>query len=56
MKKIKNICLILFLFPLLLNIGQQRYKSERNADLIRYTVKDGLPISNIAAVSQTDDG
>ena len=56
MKKIKNISLILVLLPLLLNIGQQRYKSERNADIIRYTVKDGLPISNIAAVSQTDDG
>ncbi len=36
--------------------AQQRYKSEANADVITYTVKEGLPVSKIASVSQTADG
>ena len=36
--------------------AQQRYKSEANADVITYTVKEGLPVSKIASVSQTTDG
>ena len=38
------------------NLAQQRYKSEVNADVITYTVKEGLPVSKTASVSQTDDG
>ena len=42
----------------ILNItfAQQRYKSEANADVITYTVKEGLPVSKIASVSQTATG
>jgi serine phosphatase RsbU (regulator of sigma subunit) len=39
-----------------ISFAQQRYKSEANADLVKYTIKDGLPITNIANVSQTADG
>ncbi|MGD8305420.1 MAG: hypothetical protein PVF17_02100 [Ignavibacteria bacterium] len=47
---------ILILFIGSVNFAQQRYKSEVNADVVKYTVKDGLPISNIVSVSQTADG
>jgi len=48
---------LLFSIFVLSNIlAQQRYKSEANADLVKYTIKDGLPITNIASVSQTADG
>ena len=28
--------------------AQNRYKSERNADVVEYTVKDGFPIGNLS--------
>ena len=46
----------LSIFILNSTFAQQRYKSETNADVITYTVKDGLPVSKIASVSQTADG
>jgi len=47
---------ILILFALCTTlIAQQRYKSEANADVITYTVKEGLPVSKTASVSQTAD-
>ena len=46
----------LSIFILNSTLAQQRYKSETNADVITYTVKDGLPVSKIASVSQTADG
>lgn len=36
--------------------AQQKYKSERNADMVEYTSRDGLPTSNISSVAQTPDG
>ena len=36
--------------------AQQNYKSERNADIVEYTIRDGLPTSNISSVAQTSDG
>lgn len=58
MKKIKfltqTLALLIFIFGL--TVAQQRYKSEANADVVKYTIKDGLPITNIASVSQTADG
>jgi serine phosphatase RsbU (regulator of sigma subunit) len=58
MKKINILIqtLALSIFILSISLAQQRYKSEANADVVKYTVKDGLPISNIASVSQTADG
>ena len=51
------ICTLLFSILILsISFAQQRYKSEANADLVKYTIKDGLPITNIASVSQTADG
>ena len=47
---------ILILFIGSVVFAQQRYKSEANADVISYTVKEGLPVSKIASVSQTADG
>ena len=58
MKKI-NILIHTILFSIFIlnsSVAQQRYKSEANADLVKYTIKDGLPITNIASVSQTADG
>ena len=46
----------LSIFILNITFAQQRYKSEANADVITYTVKEGLPVSKIASVSQTVDG
>lgn len=36
--------------------AQQNSKSERNADIVEYTSRDGLPTSNISSVAQTPDG
>jgi len=36
--------------------AQQKYKSERNADMVEYTSRDGLPTNNISSVTQTPDG
>ena len=56
-KSIILIHILLFsIFFLSTSIAQQRYKSEANADVITYTVKEGLPVSKIASVSQTVDG
>ncbi|MFA6597475.1 MAG: SpoIIE family protein phosphatase [Ignavibacteriaceae bacterium] len=58
MKKL-NVLIQTLLFSiciLSISLAQQRYKSETNADLVKYTIKDGLPITNIASVSQTADG
>ena len=48
--------LLFSIFILSSSLAQERYKSEANADLVKYTIKDGLPITNIASVSQTADG
>ena len=56
-KSIILIHILLFsIFFLSTSLAQQRYKSEANADVITYTVKEGLPVSKIASVSQTADG
>lgn len=52
---IKFFVTILAILLLNTNYAQQRYKSERNADIIEYTVKEGLPITSISKISQTDD-
>jgi len=58
MIKIKYILNVLLLIVsiYLSNYAQQRYKSERKADIIEYTVKEGLPITTISKITQTDDG
>jgi hypothetical protein len=61
MSGMKNIIILIRIVGLIIllissTFAQQRYKSEVNADLVKYTVKDGLPVSNIASVSQTADG
>jgi len=47
--------IILFMFICSVN-AQQKYKSERNADMVEYTSRDGLPTNNISSVAQTPDG
>jgi len=49
------VVIILLLFICSVN-AQQKYKSERNADIVEYTSRDGLPTSNISSVAQTPDG
>ncbi len=36
--------------------AQQKYKSERNADIVEYTSRDGLPTTNISNIVETKDG
>ncbi len=52
-----KILAVLFLFTFSsLIIGQQKQKTEANADLIEYTNKEGLPTTNITNGIQTKDG
>lgn len=37
-------------------LSQEKFRTEANANLVRYTSKDGLPTTNIAKIAQTNDG
>ena len=37
-------------------LSQEKLRTEANANLVRYTSKDGLPTTNVAKIAQTKDG
>lgn len=46
-------CLLMIVSAVL---SQEKHRTEANANLVRYTHKDGLPSTNIAKIAQTKDG
>ncbi|HSG68372.1 MAG TPA: hypothetical protein VK994_06685, partial [Bacteroidales bacterium] len=48
-----TVCLLISSSELL---SQEKLRTEANANLVRYTTKDGLPTTNIAKIAQTKDG
>ncbi|MCH8169994.1 MAG: SpoIIE family protein phosphatase [Bacteroidetes bacterium] len=55
-KIILNIIAILTILSNTFLFAQQRTKTEANADIVEYTIKEGLPTTNISNFVQTKDG
>jgi serine phosphatase RsbU (regulator of sigma subunit) len=55
-KHIISFLITLCLLPPYTGFAQRMLKSERNADIVEFSSRDGLPTTNISNIVQTNDG